>query len=120
MTEDDVKWIVNDLGELGVEIEGRYFFLYKGGSLEYKDGTHDDGTPMLYRPVGKREFGETCWPLSWVLAGRREDRYRVNLTYTPGRSFGKPEDGDWRPLPAPPNAALSGDDAEGGSVRLKS
>lgn len=68
MSEDDVKWIVNSLGELGVEIEGRCFFLYKGRSLEYgipgetKDGIclHADGTPMSYRIVGKREFGETC------------------------------------------------------------
>lgn len=108
MTEDDVKWIVNDLGELGVEVNGRCFFLYKGESLEYgkhadvKDGVclHDDGTQMLYRMVGKREFGETQWPQKWVTAGRREDRYTEKLAFYPGLSFGKPGDGDWKPLPA--------------------
>jgi hypothetical protein len=99
-------WIVNDLGELGVKVGTRYFFLYKGDNIEYgadaKDGIalHDDGTPMQYRIVGKREFGETCLPLSWVANDRREDRYTVTLTYHLGLSFGKPEDGDWRPLPA--------------------
>lgn len=49
------NWVVNDLGELGVEIDGRYFFLYKGHSIEY---TREDG--RRFRPVGKREFGEVC------------------------------------------------------------
>jgi len=96
---DDVKWIVNDLGELGVQIGGRCFFIYKGDSLEYPEGKHDDGTPMLYRIVGKAEFGETCWPMKWIRAGQREDRYTQELAYIPGLSFGKPEDGDWRELP---------------------
>lgn len=101
-------WIVNDLGELGVELGGRFFFLYKGDNLEYgadgyaQDGValHEDGTPMQYRMVGKREFGETCLPEAWIRRGFREDRYTVKLAYTPGLSFGKPEDGDWKPLPA--------------------
>lgn len=98
------KWIVNDLGELGVEVAGRCFFLYKGDSLEYQDDgdgvcRHDDGEPMKYRLVGKREFGETCWPESWMKAGRREDRYTVDLVYEPRLSFGRKEDGEWMPLP---------------------
>lgn len=106
----DIAWVVNDLGELGVCIGGRYFFLYKGDSLEYgsdaadvRDGAvlHDDGTLMMVRPVGKREFGETCWPLKWVMDGRRPDGYyRDELVYTPGLSDGQPGDADWRPLPA--------------------
>lgn len=101
---DDVRWVVNDNGELGVEIGGRYFFLYKGYSLEYEDAKHDDGTPMMVRMVGKREFGETCWPVKWNTAGRRTDRYTEKLVYTEGLSDGKPEDGEWRPLPPAPNA----------------
>jgi hypothetical protein len=93
------QWIVNDIGELGVKINERFFFLYKGESLEYEDGTHDDGTPILYRIVGKREFGETQWPQKWVLDGRRpEGRYTEKLEYIQGLSFGKPEDGDWQPI----------------------
>lgn len=106
------NWIVNDLGELGVEVDGRFYFLYKGGNLEYggkyssHEGVaiHDDGTPMRYRMVGKREFGECCHPLKWVQAGRTEDRYTEELVFHPGLSFGKPEDGDWRELPASPEA----------------
>lgn len=115
MTEDDVKWVVNDLGELGVCVQGQYFFLYKGGSLEYgsdpsdvREGQalHDDGTPMMVRPVGKREFGETCKPIihmkveNGVICDRTPHPYQDELTYTPGLSSGQPGDADWRPLPA--------------------
>jgi len=114
-------WIVNDLGELGVQVGGRFFFLYKGDSIEYgvdsigevRDGValHDDGSPIKYRIVGKREFGETCWPLKWVTQGRREDRYTEELVFIPGLSFGEPEDGAWRELPAPqPEAGQHPDD----------
>lgn len=112
MNKNDVQWIVNDLGELGVCVNGHYFFLYKGQSLEYgidtdvRDGKvlHDDGTPMLFRPVGKREFGETCQPLpcyrdKWP--GGQGAEYLEPLLFTPGLSFGKPEDGEWKPLPEP-------------------
>lgn len=59
--ENIPEWIVNDLGELGVKVGGRLFFLYKGSSLEYTspEHTNSDG-PSRYRPVGKREFGEVC------------------------------------------------------------
>lgn len=50
------EWVVNDLGELGVEICGEVYFLYKGKSIRYAT---NDG-PAMYRPVEKREFGEVC------------------------------------------------------------
>jgi hypothetical protein len=59
LREEDVVWIVNRLGELGVRIAGQSFFLYKGESLDYGDGQHG------WRPVFKREFGETCHPVDW-------------------------------------------------------
>lgn len=93
-------WIVNDLGELGVMVDGVPYFLYKGDNIVYRDAVHDNGQPMMYRIVGKREFGETVWPMKWIEAGRREDRYTEELHYAPGLSDGKPEDGDWLPLPA--------------------
>ncbi len=52
------EWIVNNAAELGVKVGNRFFFLYKGHSIEY---TEDDG-PMRWRPVEKREFGECCHP----------------------------------------------------------
>ena len=100
------EWIVNDIGELGVKLGDRLFFLYKGDNIEYS-GLHEDGSPMLYRTVGKHEFGEVCHPIAWIQAGRSEDRYTVNLTYHPQLSFGKPEDGDWRPMPVR-ESALTG------------
>lgn len=64
INEEDVKWVVNNLGELGVEINGRYFFLYKGDSIEYDSTVFkspgDHGFPLMIRPVMKREFGECC------------------------------------------------------------
>lgn len=101
------QWIVNDLGELGVRV-GNRFFLYKGDNLEYggddddvQDGIvmHSDGTPMKYRIVGKREFGEVCYPIKWVREERNQAPYTEELTFIPGLSWGKPEDGEWRPLP---------------------
>lgn len=111
MDEGSVKWVVNDIGELGVCVNGCYFFLYNGGSLQYgKDpesnragfALHDDGTPMMVRMVGKREFGETCQPLPIWRDKWRGSTYLEPLVFTPGLSFGNPEDGEWRPLPAPP------------------
>jgi hypothetical protein len=61
VTADDVEWIVNSYGELGVKIGDKFFFLYKGYSLEY--GKHligDEVLDLQWRLVGKREFGECC------------------------------------------------------------
>lgn len=96
------EWVVNDLGELGVKVGSRFYFCYKGRSLEYRDGQHDDGTSIMWRPVGKREFGETIQPLSWIRSGRIADRYSVEVRYAPGLSEGSPDDRkyQWRPLGA--------------------
>lgn len=99
--ESKPEWIVNDLGELGVMVNGRAFFLYKGESIEYDDPHEDTGEPMLYRPVGKREFGEVQYPQSWILAGKIQGRYTVDLTYTPGLSDGEPDDPKWKWKPLP-------------------
>lgn len=105
------EWIVNDLGELGVRVGSRFFFLYKGYSIEYgkhKDDDvsdsgvvlHGDKSPMRYRIVGKVEFGETCWPVHWIRRGYSEDRYNLELTYESGLSDGTPQDAAWKFLPA--------------------
>lgn len=65
LTADDVEWVVNDLAELGVKIGNQFFFCYKGHSLIYDDGTHDDGRPMMWRPIFKREFGECVHPINY-------------------------------------------------------
>lgn len=71
LLEDDVQWIVNSRGELGVKIGNQFFFLYKGDSLCYggysdtrvdgvcldTEGPRETWGKMKYRPVGKREFG---------------------------------------------------------------
>lgn len=62
---DDVEWVVNDSAELGVKIGDKLFFLYKGHSIDYHEldpRYNVELEPFLYRPVGKREFGESCYP----------------------------------------------------------
>lgn len=80
------EWIVNNLGELGVKIGTRFFFLYKGESLEYESGG-DPGGPYAWRPVGKREFGETCHAV-------RGEEYseRPWFTWPKPEDLPKPED----------------------------
>ncbi len=92
---DEPNWIVNDAGELGVEIHGRCFFLYKGHSLEYS-GLAEDGDESIlrYRPVEKREFGECCHPVPWNMPGwadRAGGESAVKKEWA--------EQYDWRPLP---------------------
>lgn len=65
LVDDDVEWVVNDNAELGVKIKDRFFFCYKGQSLAYVDGKHDDGSPIKWRPVFKREFGECVRPINY-------------------------------------------------------
>lgn len=65
INKEDVNWVVNDNGELGVKIGDKCFFLYKGESFVYENGTHDDGSPMHIRPVFKREFGECVYPINY-------------------------------------------------------
>lgn len=64
-------WIVNSLGELGVRIGSKCYFLYKGDNIEYDDSTHEEdasgfsaGEPIMWRRVFKREFGECVHPLN--------------------------------------------------------
>lgn len=59
LSKEEVVWVVNDLGELGVRIGGTSYFLYKGDSIIY-NSAHEDSSCMMQRPVMKREFGEVC------------------------------------------------------------
>ncbi|QBQ74558.1 hypothetical protein BcepSauron_178 [Burkholderia phage BcepSauron] len=86
LTAEDVKWVVNSNAELGVEINGQFFFLYKGESLVYTEGPSEGRRPLEYRPVFKREFGEVCTPIN------HED-YSMCGTVNPNDSD------DWKVLP---------------------
>ena len=89
LQESDIRWVVNDVGELGVKINGKSFFFYKGQSISYDDNPrHRDGTSILVREVGEREFGETIFPRSWQMLGPLPDRYNLNITHTPGPLVG--------------------------------
>ena len=88
LTPDRVGWVVNDNAELGVKIGDQFFWLYKGYSLVYRDGTHDDGSPMRWRPVFKREFGECCHPINYADP-------RISGTVSLDDSD------DWQELPSP-------------------
>lgn len=95
---DDVEWVVNDAAELGVKIGDRFFFLYKGRSLEYKE-IHDDGRPMKWRHVGKREFGECCHP--WDAIKKVSGEERLPDTYVGFYSEEQSPDFDnpWQEIP---------------------
>jgi hypothetical protein len=106
-SEEPIEWVVNSLGELGVCSNGRYYFLYKGRSIEY-DGNCEDADVIMVRPVGEREFGEVCKPIgclkveNGILYDRTPYPYLEELLYTPGLS--DPGDYSWRPLPNRPPA----------------
>ncbi len=91
LSEDDVQWIVNDIAELGVKIGTRFFFLYKGQSLEYKDNA--DG-PVMWRPVWKREFGECCHPWQFIKDRTGDARIPDNYPAVDGSSAS-----DWKTIP---------------------
>lgn len=83
--EEEVEWVVNNLGELGVKVGTQFFFLYKGHSLNY--GKHmvpctENGKVMQWRYVLKREFGECCHPINY------EDPSRVGtVNVNDGRTW---------------------------------
>jgi hypothetical protein len=95
LSAEDVQWVTNDIAELGVKIGNQFFFLYKGESLVYgaldPDPTvppvHDDGTPMHWRPVFKREFGECAHPINY------KDPTRIGTVSLADSDM-------WKPLPA--------------------
>lgn len=87
LTAEDVVWVVNDIAELGVKIGNQFFFLYKGCSLVYGTGQHDDGRPMQWRPVFKREFGECAHPINY------DDPTKTG-------TVSQQDSDEWRPLPA--------------------
>ncbi|MCA9366982.1 hypothetical protein KC887_01810 [Candidatus Kaiserbacteria bacterium] len=62
---EEVRWVVNNLGELGVRVGDTSYYLYKGESIIYTQ-PNDDGTTMMERSVLKREFGEVCRPHGWA------------------------------------------------------
>lgn len=57
--KEDIYWIVNDCGELGIKIFDRFFFIYKRELFEYENNPHEDGSIFKYRKIEKREFGES-------------------------------------------------------------
>lgn len=70
------EWVVNSNAELGVKVGDRFYFLYKGHNIVYRE------EKLFWRPVTKREFGECCHPL--------------------GSGTVDIDDGEvWRPLPLP-------------------
>jgi hypothetical protein len=78
LQENEVQWVVNNLGEIGVKIEDRIFFCYKGESFLYRsEETHisDNASVRLrWRTVGKRELGETLMPPA-IEGGQSPEEY---------------------------------------------
>lgn len=97
MNNEEPVWIVNSLGELGVRVGSRFYFMYKGDSLEYtEEGASHLG--LKYRVVGKREFGEVCYPIKMVKAGQVPAVYTEELEIN-----GVVDDPEyhWQELPLP-------------------
>lgn len=87
LTAEQVEWVVNDNAELGVKIGNQFFWLYKGESLVYETGKHDDGSQMYWRHVFKREFGECAHPINY------EDLSLIGTVYMTDSE-------NWKSLPA--------------------
>lgn len=95
---EDVEWIVNDYGELGVKIQGQCFFLYRGKSFEYGDAKHPDDSPIRYRKVGQLEFGEGPRPDGW----KPRDEYDLFTEPVPDRNERDNPEYQWQQMrPAP-------------------
>lgn len=62
---EKVEWVVNSAAELGVKVDGVYYFLYKGESLVYNNDLGKEVENLMVRTVGKREFGECCHPINY-------------------------------------------------------
>lgn len=105
LAADDVEWVVNDNAELGVKIGNQFFWLYKGHSLVYDDGKHDDGSPMHWRPVFKREFGECAHPINYSNPARIGT---VSLTDSDDWQELPPVMAGETPAPQEPNCAWPG------------
>lgn len=88
LKSEEVQWVVNDMGELGVKIGNQLFFLYKGRSLDYgpRPQREEVDRPMMYRPVGKREFGECCHPINY------DDPTKIG-------TVSLDDSAEWRPIP---------------------
>ncbi len=106
MKPEQVVWVVNDIAELGVKIGNEFFWFYKGASIVadgYDDvpaGCHEDGTPIMWRRVGKVEFGEVIHPLKFLRGERLPDRYTMELEPSGMPGNESLEDIDrWQPLP---------------------
>lgn len=101
-SKGEPTWIVNNLGELGVKVGNRFFFLYKGDNIEYHDGDNDDpdDIDLKYRPVGKREFGEVCNPIHYFDKGyNMKDEYDEPLIVNGELSESEKDYHRWKPLP---------------------
>ena len=82
--KDVPVWVVNSFGELGVQVNGRLFFLYKGESLEYES---DRDSPTRYRKVEKREFGESMNVGRLLDEDDYADRFDLNENYVHGSGW---------------------------------
>jgi len=84
--DSDVEWVVNTHSDLGVKIKNRFFFLYKGESLEYSGNPYPEECDR-WRPVERRKFDEYCHPID-VKGGyyTKGDGWK----HFPKRKIGKP------------------------------
>lgn len=92
LEDENVEWVVNSYGELGVKIGNQLFFLYKGRSLVYS-GNDEREHKMYWRLVYKREFGETCLVPDSKIQGSKQGVIESDGYYRHG-----PEE-HWKELP---------------------
>jgi hypothetical protein len=100
---DDVQWVVNSIAELGVKIGDQFFFMYKGYSLVYAGEPDEDNKQLYWRPIKKREFGESCYPI-------HPDQERCGYSHLKG-TVSLEDSPDWKLLPMPPENWDKGDGA---------
>ncbi len=90
--EDVIEWIVNQYGELGVMVNGKCWFFYKGLVIK-------PAKDVLFRSVTTREFGNEVKAETELSEDDLRNGEYVSVEYEKTRCTGAREYWTWQPVP---------------------